>query len=292
MPTGVEAEEDLHELLRAANFLTLHECVQTVVARVVAEMLPVRRLIWLVLHQSQQRLVLHQSQHCSRRAAQENAAPWLLFAEEGTLGEFDDMLKMNALGCLLAAIGIVPPGNAGPPKCLISPEAMALLRSALQRCTAQELVRLRLSFLRVTPGDADASAWVIGAEPLLMSPRSPARRPVTFINLRPSPIDVLWIGFDGDERRYTKANDNVDSKILPGRSTSWSSVVGHMWRVRSLPRTPLPHAPPSRLPDIFLARRSMMPTAASGWARWRWSCPPRRCRRRWCRWTSCCAACS
>jgi hypothetical protein len=41
----MEAEDDLHELLRAANFLTLTECVQTVVARVVADMVPVR-LIW------------------------------------------------------------------------------------------------------------------------------------------------------------------------------------------------------------------------------------------------------
>ena len=249
MPTGVEAEDDLHELLRAANFLTLSECVQIVVARVVADMVPVR-LIWA--HSAC-------NQHCSRRAAQETAAPWLLFAEEGTLGDFDDTLKMNALGCLLAAIGIVPPGTAASVQHGISPEALALLRGALQRCTAHERVRLRLSFLRVTPADAEASAWVVGAEPLLMSPRSPARRPVTFINLRASAIDVLWIGFDGDERRYTKASDNVDSKargpkvtssrrdacadvsdaaplqILPGRSTSWSSVVGHMWRVRTPP---------------------------------------------------------
>ena len=48
----MEAEDDLHELLRAANFLTLTECVQTVVARVVADMVPVR-LIWRTRSQQQ-----------------------------------------------------------------------------------------------------------------------------------------------------------------------------------------------------------------------------------------------
>ena len=172
-------------------------------------------LIWL-------RLACRQL--CSRLAAQETAAPWLLFAEEGTLGAFDDTLKMNALGCLLAAIGYAPPGAAAAPKC-ISPEALALLRGALLRCTAQERVRLRLSFLRVTPGDADASAWARGAEPLLVSPRSPARRPVTFINLRASPIDVLWIGFDGDERRYTRTTDNVDSTVRPPPSVRFLNLA-------------------------------------------------------------------
>ena len=39
---AVEEQDDLAELLRAANFLTLTECVQTVVARVAASMQPVR----------------------------------------------------------------------------------------------------------------------------------------------------------------------------------------------------------------------------------------------------------
>ena len=204
VPAGVEAEDDLHELLRAANFLTLTECVQTVVARVVADMVPVRPA-----HLAH----LASRQHCSSRVPQETAAPWLLLAEEGTLGAFDDTLKMNALACLLASIGIVPPGTPASKMCTISTEALALLRGALQRCTDQERLRLRLSFMHVLPGDAEAAAWVVGAEPLLMSPRSPARRPVTFINLRVAPIDVMWIGFEGAERRYTRANDNVDSTV-------------------------------------------------------------------------------
>jgi hypothetical protein len=192
--------------------------------------------------------------------AQETAAPWLLLAEEDTLGAFDDTLKMNALACLLSSAIALPlvgaAAAAAVPKS-IAPEALALLRGALSRCSREERVRLRLSFLRVLPGDDDAAAWARGATPVLMSPRSPARRPVTFINLRPAPIDVIWIGFDGEERRYTRAHDNVDStvrppvrvpfgalrvltsamlsapQIQPGRSTSWSSVVGHMWRVRA-----------------------------------------------------------
>ena len=124
---------------------------------------------------------------------------------------------MNALSCLLDSIGIVPPGTAASLKSIISPEALALLRGALQRCTAQERVRLRLSFMCVTPGDVEAAAWAVVAEPVLMSPRSPARRPVTFINLRTTPIDVIWIGFDGDERRYTRAQDNVDSTVRSPR---------------------------------------------------------------------------
>lgn len=41
MPTA-ETQDDLHELLRAANFLTLSELVHTVVARVAVSMEPVR----------------------------------------------------------------------------------------------------------------------------------------------------------------------------------------------------------------------------------------------------------
>lgn len=52
-----------------------------------------------------------------------------------------------------------------------------------------------------------------------------------------------------------RSTDNVDSCIQPGRNTSWSSVVGHMWRVYDtvtrewlgavevdLPAPPLPQA--------------------------------------------------
>ena len=149
------------------------------------------------------------------------------------MGAFDDTLKMTALGCLLSHAcgpGSLHSARNDPPE-PASPEALALLRSALHRCSPMERTRLRLTFMQVTPEQPDASAWAAGAIPLLMSPRSPARRPVTFINLRDTAIDVIWIGFDGQERRYLRASDNVDSRILPGRSTSWSSVVGHMWRI-------------------------------------------------------------
>ena len=162
--------------------------------------------------------------------AQETAAPWLLLAEEGTLGEWDDTLKMTALAALLSfACG--PSSSFNAPAEPVAPEALALLRAALLRCSPLERTRLRLTFMQVTPDDEDAAAWAAGATPLLMSPRSPARRPITFINLRDAAIDVIWIGFDGQERRYLRASDNVDSRILPGRSTSWSSVVGHIWRI-------------------------------------------------------------
>ena len=140
-------------------------------------------------------------------------APWLLLAEEGTLGAFDDTLKMSALACLLAS-AMPPPGASSLLTAKgVAQEALPLLRGALQRCSRDELSRLRLSMLRVTPGDADAPAWAAGATPLLMSPRSPARRPVTFVNLRDAPIDVLWISFEGEERRYTRGHDNVDSNV-------------------------------------------------------------------------------
>jgi hypothetical protein len=163
------------------------------------------------------------SSHASR--AQETAVPWLLLAEEGTLGEFDETLKMTALACLLS----LATTSSAPSH--YTPEVLALLRGALLRCSPAERTRLRLSFLKVVPGDADAPRWAAGAVPLLASPRSPARRPVTFINMRDAPIDIIWIAFDGQERRYIRAQDNVDSRIQPGRSTSWSSVVGHMWRI-------------------------------------------------------------
>lgn len=102
---------------------------------------------------------------------------------------------MNALGCLLSSAMVPAPGSSGGAsmtahKC-IAPEVLSLLRGALARCSRQELARLRLSGLKVLPTDPNAHLWVFGALPLLMSPRSPVRRPVTVLNLRDTPIDVL-----------------------------------------------------------------------------------------------------
>ncbi len=183
--------------------------------------------------------------------------PWLRLALDDTLGVFDSTLKLHAIGELLSHVGA--PGAA------MAPPVLGVLRAGVARCSAGELLQLRLFGLTVTAGEEAAAPWAIEAVPPLQSPRSPARRPVTFINLRDAPVDVIWIGFDGAERRYARAVDNVESRVRlpvllvfcvctrliarfahrcslcvviapqiePGRSTSWSSVVGHMWRVRT-----------------------------------------------------------
>lgn len=84
----------------------------------------------------------------------------------------------------------------------------------------------------VHPADEAATAWKLtDMDVRLKSSRKGFRAPVTFLNLRSYPVLVLWIDFDGNEHRYQRSVDNVDSLIQPGGHCTWSSVTGHMWRV-------------------------------------------------------------
>jgi hypothetical protein len=128
----------------------------------------------------------------------------LRVAQEGALGVFDSTLKVHALGALLSLVQ-----SDG----VVAPEALSILRAGVLTCTPDELAQLRLTGYCVTPGDEAAAAWALDAQPRLQSPRSPARRPITFVNLRDTPVDIIWIGFDGEQRRYTRAQDNVESRV-------------------------------------------------------------------------------
>ena len=84
----------------------------------------------------------------------------------------------------------------------------------------------------VHPADEAATAWKLtDMDVRLHSSRKGLRVPVTFLNLRSYPVLILWIDFDGNEHRYQRPVDNVDSLIQPGGHCTWSSVTGHMWRV-------------------------------------------------------------
>jgi hypothetical protein len=200
-----------HALLSAANFLTLADCVQVVVAQVCDAMTPVRAR----MHRrnevpAPQNPLFNDSDRSTPPFAQEDAVPWLRLALDDTLGVFDSTLKLHAIGELLSLVGA--PGAA------MALPVLGVLRAGVARCSAAELLQLRLFGLTVTAGEPEAAPWAVDAVPPLQSPRSPARRPVTFINLRDAPVDVIWIGFDGAERRYARAVDNVESRVRRARA--------------------------------------------------------------------------
>jgi hypothetical protein len=105
-----------------------------------------------------------------------------------------------------------PAPGAAPPVPLAR-SVLEILRAAVAGLAPEELLPLRMTGMCVQPGAPDAPRWALDAQPPLQSPRSPARRPITFLNLRAAGIDVIWIGFDGAERRYTRAADNVESRV-------------------------------------------------------------------------------
>jgi len=76
-------------------------------------------------------------------------------------------------------------------------EVLNKMRSALLTCDRRELLTLKLNRAVVMPDEDAAVAWKQGAQPMLRSPRTNRRRTIIFLNTRATPIDVLWISFEG-----------------------------------------------------------------------------------------------
>jgi len=187
--------ETAFDLVAAANFLVLPDLVAAAAARVAVAITPADAIPWL---------------HAAQAA--------------GLFGASTHVVTTHALASLLDALVTPTPALLGAP-------VVAAARAGVLNCTARELAALRLNGLTVRPEEPSAALWAVDAPAPLQSPRSKHRLPVTFINLRPTAVDVIWVDFDGAERRYTRGQDNVDSAVQSGAVTSWSSVKGHMWRL-------------------------------------------------------------